>query len=129
MLDSPAEWCSLQTQADADRLMQEVCGLHDAHIDAVTYTESQNAPTCVSVTFDLPRLDCHMELCFTEPTVAHITNGRDNNGRDILASCLYIDAGGVFWADEGLKREKTEQPLHPEITYIRAQSVRVRRVE
>ncbi len=123
------EWYELETQAEAD-LLTWILGFHDAHIDRVTYREQSFRPDEVSVIFDMHEWNgCRVEYGFSEPTVAHITNGRYANGRDILSACLYMDDSGVFWADEGLDKEEIGKPFDPEITYIRARSVKVRLVD
>ncbi len=124
------EWFEIKTQADADLFAHELFYPHDAHIDSATYIEPKYGPHTVSVILDMSEwFGCRMEYRFEDPTVVHITNGRDNNGRSILDACLFVDENGVFWADDNLKKEEIDRPFHPEITYIRAGSVKVRRVD
>ncbi len=124
------EWYEIKTQAEADLFANALFYPHDAHIDSVTYIEPKYGPYEVSVILDLGEwMGCRMEYRFASPTVVHITNGRDSNGRDILDACLFVDENGVFWADEDLEKEEIDKPFDPEITYIRAGSVKVRRVD
>ncbi len=124
-------WYEITTQAEADLFLQGVMGFHDGHIDRVIYRESEYEPYTVTVTFDLREWNgCRIEYCFTEPIVTHITNGRDDNARSILNACLYIDEAGVFWADQAIPRDDVDRGSLPaEVTYIRAASVKVRRVD
>ncbi len=123
------EWYELTTQNEADIFLW-IMSFHDAHIDQVIYSEPKYRPHEVSVRFDLSEWNgCRVEYCFEEPTVAHITNGRYPNGRDILSAILYIDESGVFWADKYLDKEAIDEPFDPEITYIRAKRVKVRRID
>ncbi len=123
------EWYELRTQAEAD-LFMSMLDLHDGRLDTVLYRESSTEPDEVSIILDLRSWQgCRVEYRFTEPTVVHITNGRYDNGRDILSACLYVDADGVFWADEHLKKDEIKRPFHSAITYIRAARVMVRRVD
>ncbi len=124
------EWYEIKTQAEADLFANALFYPHDAHIDSVTYIEPKYDPYTVSVILDMTMwFGCRMEYRFASPTVVHITNGRDSNGRDILDACLFVDENGVFWADEDLEKEEIDKPFDPEITYIRAKAVKVRRVD
>lgn len=99
-----ALWSYVCTQADADSLMRQFAGFHDATLDRLFYKERYGVRQ-LTVRFDNPGWYGTLDLCFEGTLALHLEPAGENRSRELLEACLLVRDETVFWADAALTEE------------------------
>ena len=99
-----ALWSYVCTQADADSLMRQFAGFHDATLDRLFYKERYGVRQ-LTVRFDNPGWYGTLDLCFEGTLALHLAPAGENRSRALLEACLPGRDATVFGADAALTEE------------------------
>ena len=132
-LDQPG-WTFVETQEDAERFLQETCGLHDSVIHSILYESGDcvdeeqvmHLPELRRVRVELHSQWCpRVELIFEGVTALNLRPPGENYLGDILDCTLLVQDCAVYWADSGLEKADFSYPG----TWITAYSLKWRFLE
>lgn len=126
-LRSPTDtdrWTYIRTQADADALMEQFAGFHDATLDRLFYKERYGTRQ-LTVRFDNPSWYGTIDLCFEGLLALHLEPAGENFCRELMEGCLLVRDETVFWADAAL----TEPDPARARSYVQALNVKWRTVQ
>lgn len=97
-------WTYIRVQADADLLMEQFAGFHDATLDRLFYKEC-NGTRQLTARFDNSSWYGTIDLCFEGMRSLHLEPAGENFSREILEACLLVREETIFWADAALQEE------------------------
>jgi hypothetical protein len=134
------DWKDIESQADADALMEVFGGFHDACVrEAHLWTDHWVSPelsmSCPAhldnkIRFLIQRQfrdPSAIELFFEQVTRFNLVPSPENYDSIIFAATLLVQNGSVFWSPEG--DWKPVKPARDEATWVSARKLRWREVD
>lgn len=125
-------WVYIETQEDADNLLEKACSFHDSVLKTLNYTSgayvyldrsmySVADVRQVNMYFDSQWCET-IEMVFEGVTAANLRPAGDNCAADIFEAALFVKDASIFFCDDGIK----EWNENYEGTWITAYSLRWR---